>query len=1270
MSFKLQFRFFFAWIFSVHLLAGSITTSQAAELGLASQPLFLGTQIDPNIFFMLDDSGSMDWEILTVDYAYFRNYWTSGDNTSFQRDGNFRMNTDNGLCTSTETNNYLYDTNINTDNKYGAGTSGDSGSDNCNRGQMEDHPEGYDFDWRVRSAEMNIMYYNPSATYRPWQGFSDANFTAVRSNPQVGTDGYGLVRNLTGFEYDVWIDNLGFDNDSTGAIPNGTSSVTDGANGLVDLWDSHTTYKVRSSNVRAEYLTTTFASVDGASDSTCDGDDARDTRQYEDCFGTSRSTARIEDTGGDVDPFGRTVLEIKQNVANWYQYHRRRSFVAKSAIATVVSSNTSFRFGLSLLNNDETLFVEVPGELVEEYESHNQDLLDEMFEFEWTASGTPLRSGLERVGRYYSNQLNGKTDPIISACQQNYSVLFTDGYWSGNDNLQTNAIENTDQDGDGSKYTVADVAKYYYDTDLSNLPNDVPTSAIDQNEAQHMVTFTVAFGVEGNLTDQDSNRIPDTDYSGTLGTEVTESSGWHDGTHSNADSFNDAEKIDDVWHAAFNSKGYFVSAQSTDGVAQAISSALLEIADRVGSAASVATNTGSLNAGSKLFQARFDSSDWKGQLLAFQINLDGSIDGFPEWEAGSILNATNYDTGREIITYNPNIDNPPGGVVEGGGVPFRFPTSYNSPSSTAEMNSDQIANLLTNAPNAANTAVVSEIAENQTFGIDIVNYLRGDDTNEDFGQEFRVRNSILGDIVNSDPNFVDVPDGRYPDDLEAKSYNSFVTANAARQGVVYVGANDGMLHGFDDDTGAELIAYIPSAVYKNLDDLASPDYEHFYFVDGGPNIIDVFLDDTPDPGGGNGVWRTVLAGGLNGGGQQIYALDVTEPSAFDEVRADDIVLWEFDDSDDADLGYTYGRPQMAKMADGTWAAIFGNGYNNTEADGNASSTGHGVLFIVDVETGETLKKIDTNSGSVGTPNGLATPLLVDSNGDSIVDYIYAGDLRGDLWKFDVTDLNPNQWKVAGGATPRPLFTTDADQPITSQPQATFHPDNLEGFMIFVGTGKYLEINDNDGFGQATQAFYGVWDKNVSNFTTIATSSLLSQSITNQFTQSFDTDNDGSNDEDFILRDVSDNLIDWDVHLGWSFDLQPEKIENTANASNFGERQVSNAVVRNGRVIFTTLIPSTVECEFGGTSFLMELDFRDGSALEFPAFDLNGDGEYDADDTDASGRASDVGIMPTVSILADGAQDVAFGSGASGDIDVIQLSVGTQAYGRQSWRQLE
>lgn len=1244
MDLKLQIRLFFSWLGSVLLLSIG-TASQAAELTLASSPLFLGNQVEPNVFFMLDDSGSMDWEILTSDYQWYKNYWTSKGTITDEIDsGYFRANTSTG-CSGDENFAYLYSQSVNTDNVY----------NHCAFAELEESEDAIIRDWRVRSTGVNIMYYDPSVTYSPWPGFPDADWEAARSNPQPGSSGYSLLRDLHDFEYDVWIDDHGH----TGATAEGNDNVTDGANGRVDLWDSHTTYKLKRNHIEVHLLTTADAATMQPLKNSCKFDDANDDPPYLLCFGTVETRTEIRDgTAITVDPWERTAYQIHQNVGNWYQYYRRRSFVAKGAIGTVVSTNDFFRFGLSLLNEFGDVFVETPIEAITEFDSHNTSLLGDMFSFPWQSNGTPLRRGLERVGRYYDNYYAEYADPIFSACQQNYAVLFTDGFWNGSAPYTSEIANN---DGDGATDSLADVAHYFYNKDLSPLPNDVPTTLLDQNEEQHMVSFTVAFGVEGNLVDTDADYYPNP--------TLAEDGAWSSGAVDT-----DAEKIDDVWHAAFNSKAYFVSAQSTSGVANAISSALLEIADRVGSAASVATNSGSLNAGSKLFQARFDSGNWTGQLRALTINADGSLNSTPVWEAGVRVNLQDFNTGREIITWNPDIDEPVGGAVEGKAIPFRFPSDYTSPSASAEMSTGQINHLLTNAPFSTSTVDPGEIISNQAFGDDIADYLRGDQSNEgELGQRFRLRTSVLGDIVDSDPRFVQVPNGRYSDALEVKSYNDFITANTNRSGVVYVGANDGMLHAFADSTGNELLAYVPNAVYENLDELATEDYIHRYFVNAGPNIIDVFLDDMDDPmSPTDGLWRTVLAGGLAGGGQAVYALDVTDPSSFDESNAADIVLWEFDDGDDADLGFTYGRPQMAKMADDTWVAVFGNGYNNTVADGAASSTGHAVLYIVDVETGALLKKIDTQSGSAGTPNGLATPLLIDADADSVVDYIYAGDLLGNLWKFDVTDALPANWDVAYETlgVPTPLFTTETAQSITSQPQAAFHPDNLGGFMIYFGTGKYVEISDNDSFNQSTQAFYGIWDKNEAMLTAFDSSDLLSQSITNQFDQSFDTDGDQVDDTTFTLRDVSDNAIDWGSDMGWKLNLIPDKIEGVANVLNLGERQISNAIVRNGRIIFSTLIPSSVECAFGGTSSLLQLDARDGSALEFPAFDLNNDGEYDSQDTSASGRASDIGIMPTISILGDGARDIAFGSGGSGAIETIELSVGNQAYGRQSWRQLE
>ncbi len=1238
MSLRQHIKLFFSWLTSVFCIAFS-SGANADLLALSDSPLFLGTQIDPNVFFMMDDSGSMDWEILTIDYYAFDVY-TYNASATLRNDGNLRTRSSVGPCTGTNTYYYIF---ANSDNTYDT---------TCSRESIEENGESMDNDWRVGSAEFNIMYYNPNVLYTPWVGYTNATFTSARSNPDNDTNGYSVTRNLEGFRFNVWNDTHSYN----GSAPDGPGDARDGANGVIDLWDSFTEYTVNNGNMVAETRTVGTAGS-GFTNGNCNDGDVDDDPPYKDCFDVTKSTTTYNPV--DINPWGRTLTQEKQNIANWYQYARKRSFVSKNAVSLVVNSNPSFRFGLAQINDWDDVFVEVPSILLDDYAAHNAALVDTMASWEWEGQGTPLRRGLEVAGRYYDDYYGTYADPIVSECQQNYSVLFTDGYWGGSAPY-TSAIG--DEDGDGAYDTLADVAHYFYTEDLSPLDDEVPTTPIDPADHQHMVTFTVAFGVEGSLVDTDDDGYPNP--------EQAEDDLWgRSGSTVNTN----PEKIDDLWHAAFNSKAYFVSAQSPNEVAAAIGEALLEIADRVGSAASVATNTGSLNAGSKLFQARFDSSDWKGQLLAFNINLDGTIQGTPAWDAGDEINSQNFDTGREIITFNPLIDNPSGGVVEGAGIPFRFPSDYTNPSATADLNSGQLEDLMANAPYSFSTVDTDEINANQTFGSDILDYFRGDESNELTGQGFRLRNSVLGDIVNSDPNFVDKSNNGYSDTMEAKSYNAFVTTNNSRQGVVYVGANDGMLHGFNSDTGAEMIAYLPSAVYENMAELATGDYIHRYFVDGGPNIIDMYFANTPDPDTAtNGVWRTVLAGGLNGGGQQIYALDVTDPTTFDESNANDIVLWEFDDDDDVDMGYSFGKVQLAKLNNGSWAAVFGNGYNNSESDGAVSTTGHAVLYIVDVETGDLIKKIDTEAGSVATPNGLATPLLIDEDADQIADYAYAGDLQGNLWKFDLSSNSTSGWDVAwsSGGNPAPLFTTQTNQPITSQPQATFHPDNLGGFMIFVGTGKYLEENDNLGTGQSNQSFYGIWDVNTSTVPNITTSNLLQQTITNQYQQAFDTDGDQIDDETFTLRDVSDNSIDWDTHKGWYMDLFPTNIAGSPNVANFGERQVSNAIVRNGRVIFTTLVPSEVECEFGGTSFLMEIDFRDGGALEFPAFDLNGDGEYDADDTDASGRASDVGIMPTVSILADDAQDVAFGSGASGDIDVIQISVGDQSYGRQSWRQLE
>lgn len=1221
------------WLLSVIGLAIPLG-SNAAPLQLSNSPLFLGVSVDPNVFFMVDDSGSMDWEILAVSHEYYLNYWENGG-VSRSNDGLWQTFASVGSCTGRRSYTFIFN---NSDNAYNT----------CTYPVSETNSESHVRDWRARSSDFNLLYYDPAKEYKPWPGMPNASFVAARSDPQSGTAGYSVTRDLTGFVYQVAIDDHGY----SGSRPSGPSSATNTPNGIVDLFDSHVEFTVGSAALTRRALTVPAAATMASLGTTCTLAHAQQAIPYASCFGTTASTTTV--SGSAVDSYGRTLAETQQNIANWYQYSRRRSFVTKGAIASVITASPGFRFGLSVINQYVTLFAEVPSSAVIEYTPHNTALLNSLYSYDWPAMGTPLRRGLERVGAYYDNTL-GMTDPIISACQQNFSVLFTDGYWNGGDPAA--AIGNAD--GDSRSRTLADVARYYYNNDLSPLPDQVPTSLLDGNSRQHMVTFTVAFGVTGLLVDTDNDGWPNP----ALGI----SGNWGNPYNS------DREKIDDLWHAAYNSQGVFVAAQSPQEVVDSIQDALANIADRVGSSASVATNSGTLSAGSYLFQARFDSADWSGQLLAFGINPDGSVDPVPDWNAGNVLDTQNYNTGREIITYNPDADVIPGGTPEGQGVAFRWPGLYSTANPLTDMSRGQIEFLLSNGPYPANTINPLGIIANQNYGFALTNFLRGQRSNEGVGYAFRTRNSVLGDIVNSDPRYVGAPNFRYPESIAPKSYAAFKSAYSARAPMVYAGANDGMMHGFAESNGSERIAYVPHAVFENLPELADPTYTHRYFADAGPTIVDAYLATMDDPASVvDGLWRTVLAAGLGGGGQAVFALDVTNPATFDEANAASLVLWEFDDTDDADLGFTYGKPQIAKMANGRWAAVFGNGYNNSDADGNASSTGDAVLFIVDLETGSLIRKITTEAGTVATPNGLATPTLVDSNGDLVVDIIYAGDLLGNMWKFDVSSANTGQWAsdYRSGGNPRPLFTTAANQPITTQAQVAYHPDGRDGFMVYFGTGQYLEIDDNDPVGQATQAFYGIWDKNENSLTAFSSSDLIVQTIDDQYREGFDTDEDNVDDTYYTLREMSDNDVDFDTDMGWKINFQPVLVEGAANANNFGERQVSNAVVRDGRVIFTTLVPSQQPCDFGGSSFVMQVNYRDGGALGFPAFDLNGDGSFDEVDTNASGRMSDVGIVPTLSILSDSDRDLAFGSGSSGDVDVMELNTGTTASGRQSWRQLD
>jgi type IV pilus assembly protein PilY1 len=636
--------------------------------------------------------------------------------------------------------------------------------------------------------------------------------------------------------------------------------------------------------------------------------------------------------------------------------------------------------------------------------------------------------------------------------------------------------------------------------------------------------------------------------------------------------------------AGGTSTAYF--ANNLASLSSTFTSIFSDILAQSGSAAAVALTSGSVIVGGKIYQGEFNSVDWSGDLVAYNTNPTTGAITSVAWNAGTVLNGQNYNTGRKIITFKPSAS------LGSQGIPFRWPVTSASPTAT-ELDASQVTALNTNASNV-----------NDGAGANRLNFLRG----QTGISGFRARlGGVLGDIVDSAPAYVGTPAFDYPDMLEAASYNSFRFANVGRTPLIYVGANDGMLHAFDAATGQEKLAYVPSNVYANLSNLTSTTYSHRYYVDGSPTVVDTFY---------SGAWHTTLVAGMGAGGQGVFALDVTDPTTFTEANARSIVRWEYKD---ADLGYVAGRPKIVKLNTGAWAAVFGNGYNNSEADGSASTTGFAYLYIVDIETGTLIQKLSTNTGSTATPNALATPTLVDINGDGTVDYAYAGDLQGNMWKFDLCNAGgsgcastSNGWNVAFSTTP--LFVANDSggtrQPITSEVEVTRHFSG-DGYELYFGTGKYLEGTDIATTGQ--QTFYSIWDKALSPSTISGRSVLQQQTITTTTTVSGGT-----------YRTSSANTVAWDAPVvaggtkrGWYMDLPAS-----------GERVASKPTLYSNRILFTTLIPDSAVCASGGTGWLMELDAVGGGPLSGPSFDVNGDGVVDSADNLGTAGSYASGVKQT------------------------------------------
>lgn len=662
-----------------------------------------------------------------------------------------------------------------------------------------------------------------------------------------------------------------------------------------------------------------------------------------------------------------------------------------------------------------------------------------------------------------------------------------------------------------------------------------------------------------------------------------------------------------------------------------LQSAFQSILNQTSSASAVAANSSRLSTDTVIYQARFNPATWRGYLYAYAIDdQTGGIirdgEGFP---------ASETDDG-DPDTYDQTA---PWGTGENSDAGLKIPAAGSRSVFTWD-GTQGISFAWGNL--TATQKLLLQDGDSETVGQNRLSFIRGDHSQEARnGGPFRNRTDlegnefVLGDIINSDPVYVGSQNFGYDalSGTEGDAYETFRASSAYqnRSPIIYAGANDGMLHAFNATTGVEEFAYIPSILTHKLHELTEPSYAHTYFVDGTPWVGDAYIDITDD-GTDNPEWKTILIGTLGTGGAGVFALDVTDPDNFNETD----ILWEFTD---ADLGFGVKQATIIRLENGQWAAVFGNGYN--------SANHRAMVYMVNLADGTLLKKFDTGVGDSSNPNGMGPVLAGDAEATlRSFDVLYAGDLQGNVWKIDISDSGNNaasQWDFGfkQGQDPEPLFqATDDDnnpQPITSIPNARKKPGG--GIIVYVGTGKYLELSDRTD--TSVQSFYGLYDDSNNNIGDRDTN-LTEQTIIYEGTQA---------GGDF--RVTSDNAIG--NSRGWYIDL-------VYSGQELGERVVSDPQLRLGRVVFTTLVPDADPCVPGGTSWIMSLDTITGSRLDESVYDTDNQGGIDSGDlitvningqdvaVAASGRKSKVGIIKNPTVITAGNVNYTYESGTGGDDD--------------------
>lgn len=1000
--------------------------------------------------------------------------------------------------------------------------------------------------------------------------------------------------------------------------------------------------------------------------------------------------------------------------------------IAQSALSLVINDLANVRTGLALFDGSAGADFKVDLDDIGTNRGTISTSGSMLGEIASATSGgsTPLAETLHSVGRYFAqgycsgaNQLTlhpggvsgteedlacttvlhnkrtsqSNTAPIINWCQTNFTILMTDGDSKSDQgiNESSHLVEDWDYDGDCSGTNSANCITGSPNYDKKIAPAAYFSTGSDYLDDVAQALYEI--DLRPDLDDSEGNEVTNNLITYTIGFS--------------AESVENNTLLED---AAIQGGGSFLQANNSADLLSAFNNATKSIISRTSSSSAVTFNSSNLSSNSSLYKALFNTARWSGEIRSFPLDglsgdiIEDCVVGTDTncWSATASIDNQNH-TARQIMTF----------ATGNKGIEFVTPSDYTSLSS-ATLPSALIDDLCQGVDlpfpcNGSETA--TEKAANQVYMGKLIDYLRGDRSQESQATTpiFRTRSNVLGDIVNASPIFVSKPvlarqrpgTSPFPTGTDAYSTWADTTSIKNRTAVVYAASNDGMLHALNGANGSEMMAYIPTGTFSTsathgLHYLADPAYEHRFYVDLTPVISDVWMKHrdangamTSDP-----AWRTVLLGGQRGGGRSLFLLDITDPNKFADVgtNADELVLWEFTHDQ---LGNAYSKPTITMMNNGKFAAVFGNGYNSGIG---GSGDCKAKLFIVYLEAGVDgswagagdYQMIDTKAGGGGADcNGLSTPTLVDLDGNGTTDRAYAGDLRGNMWAFDLCNRsngNPKVcqatgWVVGYGnaSVPEPMMIakdlSGVVQPITVKPAVSLDPKsaNATDVIVAFGTGQYLTTADTTN--TQLQSIYAVREQNA--LTNGNGNNKSMDPRTTFVLQKFDNENcidGGVDDQGGCGRDPADLNLEGRVvepptaaanNRGWMIDLYDDK-----TAAGSGERIVVNPKIRNNILFINSLIPNVAACNAGGDGWLMALKLLDGNEPDDPVFDVHSDGIFDAKDRISTDAVAGIRRkFPGESTFLGGNMYTPCGDG---EVCKEKVNVGyTQREGRMSWKEI-